>query len=189
MKKKMILFVITGIMTMAMALTVFAANWEKNVFGWWYRDGGSYLHDGWAWIDDDNDGISECYYFGDDGYLLTDTVTPDGYTVNEDGAWVIDGEIQTSICYDEKTAEALAFEYYNTNHPANNGNYIIFYDETTRIGDEYYFIVRWQMSEEEAERRLKEGRDVAANIYENTLIFNRLTGEIREDWGAYLLNR
>ena len=28
------------------------------------------------------------YYCGADGAMLTDTVTPDGYTVGSDGAWV-----------------------------------------------------------------------------------------------------
>ena len=28
------------------------------------------------------------YYMGADGYMLTDTTTPDGYYVNADGVWV-----------------------------------------------------------------------------------------------------
>lgn len=39
--------------------------------------------------------IAECYYFGPDGYCLINTTTPDGYTVNADGAWVVNGVIQT----------------------------------------------------------------------------------------------
>ncbi len=182
MKKVALLAMIVATSTM-MAMTTFASGWEKNVFGWWYRVGNSYLDDGWEWIDGDNDGIAERYYFGEDGYLLTDTVTPDGYTVNEDGAWVKDGEVQKTTYYSQETAEKLALSYYNSKHPTDNGDYIIFPEETTSEGTEFYFIVRWQMSDEEAQKRLKEGRDVAANIYENTLIFNRTTGEIEEDWG------
>ena len=55
---------------------------------------------GWHWIDDNKDGISECYYFqeasdGRRGRLYKGTTTPDGYTVNEKGQWTIDGVVQT----------------------------------------------------------------------------------------------
>lgn len=62
---------------------------------WWYEEeDGSYINDGWYWLDGNQDGIAECYYFGADGWLLTDTVTPDGYIVNQDGAWIADGQVQ-----------------------------------------------------------------------------------------------
>ena len=50
----------------------------------------------WQWIDGNGDGVSESYYFGSNGYLLTNTTTADGYTVNADGAWVVDGVVQTT---------------------------------------------------------------------------------------------
>lgn len=50
---------------------------------------------GWHWIDGNYDGVGECYYFGENHYILTDTVTPDGYTVNTDGAWIENGVVQT----------------------------------------------------------------------------------------------
>ena len=43
---------------------------------------------GWRWIDGNQDGVSECYYFDAEGWL-TSTTTPDGYTVNADGAWTV----------------------------------------------------------------------------------------------------
>lgn len=49
---------------------------------------------GWQWIDGDNDGTAECYYFGADGYMLSGATTADGYTVNADGAWVENGAVQ-----------------------------------------------------------------------------------------------
>lgn len=48
----------------------------------------------WQWIDTNRDGASECYYYDDNGTLATGT-TIDGYTVNEQGAWVVDGTVQT----------------------------------------------------------------------------------------------
>ena len=55
---------------------------------------------GWNWIDDNGDGISECYYFqnysdGRRGRLYRETTTPDGYTVNDKGQWTVDGVVQT----------------------------------------------------------------------------------------------
>lgn len=53
---------------------------------------------GWVWIPDAA-GVSKCYYFnpvsdGFRGKLLTNTVI-DGYTVNKDGAWTVNGVVQT----------------------------------------------------------------------------------------------
>lgn len=51
---------------------------------------------GWHWIS------GKCYFFTEiksdtnpEGSLMKNATTPDGYTVNTDGAWVIDGVIQT----------------------------------------------------------------------------------------------
>ena len=74
-----------------------------------------YLHDtedgnygamliGWQWIDGNGDGLKECYYFNQDdtnslglpqGAMLKNTTTPDGYTVNANGEWVVNGVVQT----------------------------------------------------------------------------------------------
>ncbi|KAK9674740.1 hypothetical protein QE152_g40894 [Popillia japonica] len=51
---------------------------------------------GWNWIDKDGDGHAECYYFNVSGVLQTNT-TIDGYNVNQDGAWVVDGVIKPAV--------------------------------------------------------------------------------------------
>ena len=55
---------------------------------------------GWNWIDDNGDGIYECYYFnpisdGTRGCLFKNTMTPDGYQVNEKGQWIQNGIVLT----------------------------------------------------------------------------------------------
>lgn len=50
---------------------------------------------GWQWMDYNHDNVSECYYVQDDGSVLTSTTTPDGYVVNENGAWTENGVVQT----------------------------------------------------------------------------------------------
>lgn len=95
-KKNLFTMVLTVVMTLAMAMTAFAASWQKNDTGWWWDNGnGTWPANTWQWIDGNNDGVSECYYFDANGYMLAGTTTPDGYTVNADGAWTIDGFTQT----------------------------------------------------------------------------------------------
>lgn len=57
----------------------------------WIQDGGKWYYlksscamakSEWLWIDD------ECYCFNEHGELYVDTITPDGYRVDETGAWV-----------------------------------------------------------------------------------------------------
>ena len=77
-----------------------AGSWKTgagdNAARWWYDNGdNTWAANGWRWIDGNQDGISECYYFDADGWLATATTTPDGYTVNADGAWTVNGITQT----------------------------------------------------------------------------------------------
>lgn len=87
---------IAAMMTMAMSFQAMAGEWKQNEIGWWWQEeDGSYPVNSWQWLDGNKDGISECYYFNEAGYLLTDTVTPDHYQVNRDGAWTEDGIVRT----------------------------------------------------------------------------------------------
>ncbi|WP_432627118.1 hypothetical protein [Brotaphodocola sp.] len=91
--------IVTAMLSVTVSGTAFAG-WTKKIENnqekWKYDSGnGVYLNNGWQWIDDNKDGIAESYYFDSNGYLLTDTTTPDGYAVNKDGAWVLNGVIQT----------------------------------------------------------------------------------------------
>lgn len=84
----------------------FAGQWSKDSVGWWWQeDNGSYPAGTWKWIDGDQDGTAECYYFNSDGYMLENTVTPDGYTVNAQGQWVSDGIVQAQPVRPETTGE------------------------------------------------------------------------------------
>ncbi len=94
--KKIVIAILTTLFTFSMSINTFAAGWQKNSTGWWYDNGnGTWLTNTWEWIDGNNDGVAECYYFNNEGYMLENVITPDGYTVNADGAWTVNGVIQT----------------------------------------------------------------------------------------------
>ena len=88
MKKAIKIFGLACLMTAAMTGYAFAGNWIQdaarpvNVNGlsnWWYRnDDGTYPKNGWAWLDGNNDGVSECYRFDNDGWMYIST-SVDGF--------------------------------------------------------------------------------------------------------------
>lgn len=83
-------------MIVGSSMTVLAAGWQQNATGWWWQnDDGSWPANSWQWLDGNRDGVAECYYFDGNGYMLANTTTPDGYMVNADGAWTVNGVVQT----------------------------------------------------------------------------------------------
>jgi len=76
------------------------AGWEHDDTGTRYKNEEGTYKTGWH---QDYDG--HWYYLDDNmGYLLTATTTPDGYYVNESGAWVADGgNNQNMGTYNNKT--------------------------------------------------------------------------------------
>jgi len=91
-KKKILVSVFTGMMTLAMSMTALAAGWSQGNGIMYQYDDGSYAK-GWVWIDEDNDGWAECYYFNENGWAWINT-DAFGYTLDWDGAWVVDGVVQ-----------------------------------------------------------------------------------------------
>ena len=100
--KKAAVTAMAGAMLMSSAMTAQAAagQWKQDNTGWWWeRFGGWYPTNEWLWIDGNNDGTAECYRFDSNGYRYENTTTPDGYTVNADGAWTEDGVVQIQITH------------------------------------------------------------------------------------------
>lgn len=103
MKRYATLF-IAGIMAAMMAVPSFAsgdyAHYQYNTGsteivednGIWWASGHTRTYPGWAWID------GYCYYFTDRSgeNKLTNCVTPDGYTVDAEGRWTVDGIPQSN---------------------------------------------------------------------------------------------
>lgn len=73
--------------------------WVYYNDGWYYFHEDTSMASGWNWIAG-ADGIKRCYFFHPDpddtiGKLYTNTITPDGSSVNKDGAWIVNGTEQT----------------------------------------------------------------------------------------------
>lgn len=84
----------------------FAGQWQQDGTGWWYQnDDNTYPAGEWQWIPYGDEGNESCFYFDQNGYLLVDTLTPDGFQVNADGAWVQDGAVQQKAAETENEPE------------------------------------------------------------------------------------
>ena len=100
-KKIMTLVILT---TTVLGTTAIPTNaeWKRDNVGWWNTEGTSYSI-GWRQIDSKwyyfnangymetgwlSDTSGKYYYLNADGSMASNTVTPDGYTVDETGAWV-----------------------------------------------------------------------------------------------------
>ena len=114
MKNYTLLPLLTLSFTVMTSLTAFAAGWELQEGGWKYlheeADGSThYLTSCWTWIDGDLDDNYECYYFDEAGYMAADCA-PEGYPVNADGAWTVDGVVQhRHLLTDADTALSFLF--------------------------------------------------------------------------------
>ncbi len=95
-KKMWLLPFAAAALSISLAAPSFAGEWKQDSIGWWYRNNdGTYPAGEWKWIDGDGDTWAESYCFDADGYMLADTVTPDGYRVNAQGAWISDDGTET----------------------------------------------------------------------------------------------
>lgn len=105
MKKKVVFAGLLVGLTVLSCTPAFAGQWKQDSIGWWWQnDDGSYPVSTWEWLDGNNDGVAECYYFDIDGYMLANTTAPDGDTVNIDGAWTVNGTVQQqALTPDAKT--------------------------------------------------------------------------------------
>lgn len=81
---------LTAALSMLASSTSFAGQWKQEGSTWKYQnDDGSYVTNNWQWID------GKSYCFDSNGNMYANTTTPDGYTVNGDGQWVVDEVVQT----------------------------------------------------------------------------------------------
>ncbi len=95
-RRLMITAALAAVTAVSVSMAAQAGQWKQDGNGWWWdRGDGTWPSSTWEWIDGDGDGVEESYCFDAAGYMYAATTTPDGYTVNAEGAWVENGAVQT----------------------------------------------------------------------------------------------
>lgn len=136
-------------LTIISTLCAHAGSWQKDHVGWWYRfDNGSYLNntwfqDGglWYYFNDHGYMVTNCwidnYYLGESGYMLTGTITPDGYRVGTDGAWIPSAGRIVNIDYGYYYVDTDQLELFSIqdNNMNVNGTFHTYDYESHIIGD------------------------------------------------------
>ncbi len=81
--KKWLLGILIAGMQLSAAFSAYAGEWKQDGDNWKYEmDDGTYAQEGWRQIN------GEWYYFKSNGYMASNTMTPDGYVVGSDGGWI-----------------------------------------------------------------------------------------------------
>lgn len=92
-KRRLMTILLALIAAMMFSTPVFAY-WVESEEGWQFkRPDETFIQNAWEWIDGDFDGYAELYYFDQDGYCIQNKMK-DGRNLNEEGAWVYQGEVQ-----------------------------------------------------------------------------------------------
>ena len=143
MKKTRIVFS-TVLISMALSAVAFAGDgtqgqWKRNEIGWrWENADSSYPVSKWEWLDGNGDGVAECYYFDDRGYMASN-MDVGGYWVNADGQWVdMYGTVQTKVMNNNVSFAPAAQGNENENgngSATGNGNTVV-NNSSTSFNDE-----------------------------------------------------
>ena len=170
--KKLCLLITTALITVSSCFTAFAGQWQQDGSGWRYQnDDGSYPNNGWNWIN------GKCYYFNPDTYCLLNTQTPDGYTVNAEGAWIVDGVVQTQAQSSQTSADI--YTVGNMKLSAPDGFY--FYQSQ----DEYYVFESNDQQRVITAGSSDIGIDPRAENFSEDLINSMLDEAMAQEAGAY----
>lgn len=129
-------------MVMGASFMSYAGSWQNSANGWWWQnDDGTWPANTWQWIDGNGDGIAQCYYFNGEGICLMNTTTPDGSTVDGNGAWMVNGVIQTQAQQpagaDQKTVKANLFEL-PVEHAKFTSEAILYTEHHVAGGEDWY---------------------------------------------------
>lgn len=91
-------FILLSTFLFLSAFPALARGWVRDTASYLWRydlGNGNYCKSTWQWIDDNQSGVAKCYRFDQNGFLLTNTVTADGCSVNENGEWTVNNVVQT----------------------------------------------------------------------------------------------
>ena len=160
--KSLATFYLMFIFAVLLTGTAFAYGWRVDQGGVKFeRRDGTYPSEQWEWIDGDNSGKAYRYYFNALGYRLADTVTPDFEIVDDQGRWMVEGNLkfnEVTRLPDEEFAKLLM--------TSGNINAYEDYAAKTIVGN--YTLLEQFRIEEEMERKRRE--DLARATRSNIII-------------------
>ena len=134
---------------------IFALSIKDNHY---YYNNKDYYKSCWQWIDLNNDGLYECYYFNVLGHMYKDGTTSDGYQVNENGEWVVDGVVQRKSGIEVK--DLIDAKIATVSSTYNTKNYVIidvkkdFAEELDNFIEEKVFDVRNYIVSKDVDKKL-----------------------------------
>lgn len=91
MKKKYTFIAAVAVLSIITAIPAYAAGWQSDSKGWWYEYADGTFPKG-IWAQLSSNGKTSWYCFNSDGYMYSNTITPDGYFVSPSGEWTILGK-------------------------------------------------------------------------------------------------
>lgn len=101
--------------------------WKFINNSWYFYDENGFIQTGWICSDS-----NVWYYLSDSGEMLVNTVTPDGYTVDENGAWVPDAKTYLGINFSKD--DIAYIDFYNIPIPiAAKMKHIVLKDDIALI--------------------------------------------------------
>ena len=124
----------------------------------YYYNNKDYYKSCWQWLDLNNDGLYECYYFNVLGHMYKNGTTPDGYKVNENGEWVVDGVVQRKN--DIEVKDLIDTNIATFSSAYNTKNYVIvdvksdFAEELDNFIEEKVFDVRNYIVSKDVDKKL-----------------------------------
>ena len=149
------IYILLIILMLNSSFSTFALTFRDNHY---YYNNKDYYKSCWQWLDLNSDGVYECYYFNVLGHMYKNGTTPDGYQVNANGEWVVDGVVQRKSGIEVKdlvdTNIATVSSTYNTK------NYVItdvkkdFSEELDNFIEEKVFDVRNYIVSKDVDKKL-----------------------------------
>lgn len=135
---------IAAILTITVAGFAGADGWQRGEGAdhgrWQYEEtdgrklAGTLMQPNWQWLDGNGDGRYECYAFDQNGWMFAHTITPDGYQVNPDGAWIVDDVVQVK----QLAASADQVPQEKQIRIRANGNELVFELNDSQAAREFY---------------------------------------------------
>ena len=149
------IIIICLVLSISLYFKAFSLTIKDNHY---YYNSKDYYKSCWQWLDLNNDGVYECYYFNVLGHMYKNGTTPNGYKVNENGEWVVDGVVQRKNNIEVKDLSDTNIATFSSVY--NTKNYVIadvkndFDEELNNFIEDRLFDVRNYIVSKDVDKKL-----------------------------------